>query len=104
MKIGTLTKQQDGKYKGFIATLAISAKITMRPNEQQTANGPTHRVYAGAGEVGAAFEATAQGTGQVYHSLKLDDPTFAAPLYCAAFPAKDKPDDLDLVWSRRKMD
>ncbi len=101
-KIGTLTKQADGSYKGFVATLALSAKITMRPVELTSERGPTHRIFAGAGEVGAAFEQTADSTGQVYLSVKLDDPTLTAPIYCAAFENKDKPDDLDLIWSRSK--
>lgn len=99
-KIGTLTKQADGSYKGGIATLRLNAKITMRPIETPTERGPVHRVFSGFGECGAAFEAQAEQTGQVYLSLKLDDPTFAAPIYVAAFPNKEKPDDLDLIWSR----
>ena len=101
--IGKLTKQQDGSYKGFVATLALSAKITMRPVELVTERGPAFRIFAGAGEVGAAFEQTAEGTGQVYLSVKLDDPTLAAPIYCAAFENKEKPEDFDLVWSRPKQ-
>jgi uncharacterized protein (DUF736 family) len=103
--IGTLTKQKDGSHKGYISTLTIYKQITLRmiENEKLTERGPIARIFAGAGEVGAAFEQTAQESGQVFLSLKLDDPTFAAPIYCAAFPNKEKPDDLDLVWSRPKQ-
>jgi uncharacterized protein (DUF736 family) len=102
--IGKLIKQADGSHRGYIATLGISAKITMRTNENMTERGPVARIFAGAGEVGAAFEQTAEKTGQVYLSIKLDDPTFAAPVYIAAFENKEKPDQLDLVWSRSQRD
>jgi uncharacterized protein (DUF736 family) len=102
--IGKLIKQADGSHKGYISTLTISAKITMRPiaTEDLRERGPVARIFAGAGEVGAAFEQNTQD-GVVYLSLKLDDPTFAAPVYCAAFNNKEKPEDLDLVWSRPKQ-
>jgi len=100
--IGKLTKQTDGSYKGFISTLTIYAKITMREITDPALNSPKYRIFAGAGECGAAFEQAAEQTGQIYLSLKLDDPTFAGPIYCAAFPNKEKPEDLDLVWNRLK--
>ncbi len=101
-KIGSLTLDKDGSYKGSIATLGLNiSKITMRPVETITERGPSFRVFAGFGEVGAAFPA--QADGKEYLSIKLDGPTLAEPIYCAAFASKDKPEtDLDLVWSRSK--
>jgi uncharacterized protein (DUF736 family) len=103
--IGKLTKQKDGSHAGYVATLTIQRKITMRPIETADLRerGPVARIFAGAGEIGAAFEQTSQQDGVVYLSLKLDDPTFAAPVYCAAFANKEKPEDYDLVWSRPKQ-
>ena len=99
--IGKLTRQTDGSYKGEIATLTISRRITMRPIDSTNPEAPKFRVFAGYGECGAAFEQAAKDTGEVFLSIKLDDPTFAKPLYAAAFPNKEKPDtELDLVWSR----
>ena len=102
--IGKLTKQTDGSFKGDVVTLTISRKVTMRPVEVPTERGPKYRLFAGFGEVGAAFEQSARDTGQVYLSIKLDDPSFPAPIYLAAFGNKEKPDDLDLVWSRSKAE
>ena len=98
--IGTLKKQADGSYKGELATIAVRSKVTMRPVEARTNGGPAFRVFAGLGECGAAFAQTARSTGVDYLSLKLDDPTFAAPIYVAAFENRDDADTLDLVWSR----
>ena len=98
--IGKLTKQQDGSYKGQVATLRLNAKLTMRPVEALTERGPTHRLFSGYGECGAAFEQTSERTGQGYLTLKFDDPTFAAPVYVAAFQNRDDANTLDLVWSR----
>ncbi len=102
--IGKLTKQADGSFKGNIATLNIRAAVTLRYIDQADIRkrGPVARVFSGFGEVGGAFEATTEKTGEVYLSIKLDDPTLAAPFYVAAFPNKEKPEDLDLVWSRPK--
>ena len=98
--IGKLIKQADGSFKGEIATLRINSKLTMRPVEEMTERGPSFRVFAGFGECGAAFPQSAQRTGQDYLSIKLDDPTFAAPIYIAAFTNKDNADNYDLTWSR----
>lgn len=98
--IGKLTKQEDGSFRGEIATLTLRSKITMRPVEEMTERGPNFRLFAGYGDCGAAFEQTAEGTGQVYLSIKLDDPSFAAPIYVAAFENRDNSDVLDLVWNR----
>jgi uncharacterized protein (DUF736 family) len=104
--IGKLTKQADGSYKGSISTLTIKGRdITMRAidPDQLKERGPLFRVYAGFGEVGPVFEETARDTGLIYLKAKLDDPSFAAPVYVSIFKNKEKPDtDLDLVWSRPK--
>jgi uncharacterized protein (DUF736 family) len=105
--IGKLTKQADGSYKGSISTLAITGRnITMRPVEDDKLKpgAPVYRIFSGFGEAGAVFEANNKDTGEVYLSMKLDDPTFPAPVYGAIFPNKEKPEsELDLVWSRPKQ-
>ena len=100
--IGTLKKQADGSYKGKLATLRLNANVTMRPIEEMTERGPKFRLFAGYGECGAAFEQIAERTGQVYLSIKLDDPTLPAPVYVAAFQNREDADTLDLTWNRSR--
>ncbi|WP_422631415.1 DUF736 domain-containing protein, partial [Pseudomonas proteolytica] len=55
------------------------------------------RIFAGATEFGAAWKKTARETDREYLSVKLDDPSFPAPIY-ANLVAVD--DGYALVWSR----
>jgi uncharacterized protein (DUF736 family) len=97
--IGKFKKQQDGSYRGQIATLLIKTKASLVPVETVTERGPVYRIFAGFGECGAVFNATSQDQ-RDYLSAKLDDPGFPAPVYGALFPADEDPDMLHLVWSR----
>jgi uncharacterized protein (DUF736 family) len=64
------------------------------PSENEKA--PNLRVMAGNVEIGAAWQRTSKDN-TVYHSVKLDDPSFSAPIY-ANLVAVD--DSYALVWSR----
>jgi hypothetical protein len=64
------------------------------PSENEKA--PNLRVMAGNVEIGAAWQRTSKDN-TVYHSVKLDDPSFSAPIY-ANLVAVD--DGYALVWSR----
>jgi uncharacterized protein (DUF736 family) len=67
---------------------------TNRANE----NAPSHRVFVGRAEIGAAW--TKRSTeGRDYLSLKLDDPSFTAPIYANLFDDEDG-DGYSLIWSR----
>ena len=95
--IGTF-KKSGNEYAGSIITLSVQAKNVRivpedtRPND----NAPTHRVYSGRVEIGAAWSKTSN-EGRHYLSLKLDDPSFNAPIYASLF---DDGDDYSLIWSR----
>ncbi len=56
------------------------------------------RVTSGAAEVGAGWNSVS-ANGEPYISLKLDDPSFNAPINAALWPA-EKEGDYVLVWSR----
>jgi len=75
--IGTFTKQ-DGAFAGSLATLTLKAKVTISPVEKSGERAPDFRVYLGKSEIGAAWSATSK-EGKAYLSVKLDDPSFAAP-------------------------
>ena len=97
--IAKLTKQQDGRLVGTLSTLALhAAKITFEPEQSDNENAPAYRVFAGDCEIGAGWKKTSKG-GKPYVSVKLDDPSFAAPVFCALVRAEDSLYLLE--WNRR---
>ena len=96
-QIGTFTPGEDGSYTGIIRTLSLDIKVRFVPAEpSQNEKAPDLRVLAGNIEIGAAWERLSKEN-TVYHSVKLDDPSFPAPIY-ANLVAVD--DAYALVWSR----
>jgi uncharacterized protein (DUF736 family) len=93
-------KKSGNEYQGEIVTLSVEAKgvrivpETNRPND----NAPSHRVFVGRAEIGAAWSKQSN-EGRNYLSLKLDDPSFNAPIFANLF---DDPDgeSYALIWSR----
>ena len=98
--IGTFTKNEAGAFIGEIVTLSFQAKNvrlipeTNRANE----NAPSHRAYVGRAEIGAAWTKKSN-EGREYLGLKLDDPSFAAPIYANLFDDEDG-EGYSLIWSR----
>jgi uncharacterized protein (DUF736 family) len=100
--IGTFTAK-DGKLTGKIQTLTLNTALTFLPNESQSSpDAPAYRAFAGRTEVGAAWEKTSENTGRTYHAVKLDDPTFAAPIYANLIEQEDG--GFALIWSRPRRD
>lgn len=98
-KIGSF-KKVSGEYRGQITTLSVQAKsVRIAPEESQNANAPSHRVLVNDVEVGAAWSKTTQDE-RPYLSVKLDDPSFTAPIFAQLFEGEDG--EFDLVWSRQQ--
>ncbi|MBV8698005.1 DUF736 domain-containing protein [Bradyrhizobium sp.] len=96
-QIGTFTRAEEGSFTGTIKTLSLSVKARLLPAEpSQSEKTPNLRVMAGTVEIGAAWQRTSKEN-TVYHSVKLDDPSFPAPIY-ANLVAVD--DAYALMWSR----
>lgn len=96
-KIGNFKKVANG-YRGQIATLALQAKsVSIVAEEKPGTNAPSHRIFVGDAEIGAAWEKQSQDK-RPYLSVKLDDPSFTAPVFAQLFEGKD--DEHDLVWNR----
>jgi uncharacterized protein (DUF736 family) len=97
-QIGSFTRDEDGSYTGTIRTLSLNIKVRFVPAESsQNEKAPDLRVLAANNvEIGAAWKRSSQEN-TVYHSVKLDDPSFPAPIY-ANLVAVD--DAYALVWSR----
>ena len=87
-------------YSGEILTLSVQAKgvrivpVSNRSND----DAPSHRVFVGRAEIGAAWSKRS-GEGRDYLSVKLDDPSFNAPIYANLFNDEDG-ESFTLIWSR----
>ena len=73
--IGTFTQNGNG-LTGSVKTLTLNAKDV---------------------ELGAAWKRTSK-EGRSYHSVKLDDPSFPAPIYASLIEGEDGASNL--IWSR----
>ena len=98
--IGTFTKSDDG-FAGAVKTLSLNVKARFIPAEKETDRSPDYRILAGTVEFGAAWKKTAQN-GREYLSVRLDDPSFAAPIFANMIEGEDK--SHALIWSRRSAD
>lgn len=79
--IGTFTKSGDG-FTGAVKTLTLDVKLKITRAEKENEKAPDYRIFAGQTELGAAWKKTS-GAGREYLSVKLDDPSFAAPIYAS---------------------
>ncbi len=93
-------KKVGNDYQGEIVTLSVQTKgvrIVAETNRSND-NAPSHRVYVGRAEIGAAWSKRSE-EGRDYLSLKLDDPSFTAPIYAKLFNDEDG-EGYTLIWSR----
>ena len=93
-------KKVGNDFQGEIVTLSLKTKgvrIVAEPN-RASENAPNYRVYVGRAEIGAAWSKRSE-EGRNYISLKLDDPSFNAPIYANLFDDEGS-DGYTLLWSR----
>ncbi|QQO23796.1 DUF736 domain-containing protein [Bradyrhizobium diazoefficiens] len=93
-------KKVGSDFQGEIVTLSLQTKgVRIVPEANRTnENAPSHRVFVGRAEIGAAWSKRSE-EGRDYLSLKLDDPSFNAPIYANLFGDEDG-DGFSLIWSR----
>ena len=96
--IGTFTASNNG-FTGSVKTLTLNVKATFVATEKENDKAPDYRILTGATEFGAAWKKTARETDREYLSVKLDDPSFNAPIYANLFDDEDG-DTHSLIWSR----
>jgi uncharacterized protein (DUF736 family) len=98
--IGTFKKTDSNEFTGQIVTLSVQAKnVRIVPETNRSGeNSPSHRVYVGRVEIGAAW-AKRSNEGRDYLGLKLDDPSFVAPIFANLFDDEDG-EGYSLIWSR----
>jgi uncharacterized protein (DUF736 family) len=94
-------KKVGNEFQGEIVTLSLQAKGVRIVPEATRGSGdsPSHRIFIGRVEVGAAWSKRSN-EGRDYLSLKLDDPSFNAPIYANLFDDED--DGYTLIWSRSR--
>lgn len=100
--IGTFIRTANG-YSGSVKTVTFNVKAKFVPSEGDSERSPDFRIFAGATEFGAAWKKTARETQREYFSVKLDDPSFPAPIYASLVEAEDG-ENYNLLWSRRNSD
>ena len=97
--IGTFHQAADGSYAGSIKTLTLNVKTAQfRANEKSDEKAPDFRIFAGRTEFGAAWKKTSREN-RAYLSVKLDDPSFPAPIYASLVEVDD---GYSLIWSRSR--
>ncbi|MFA1672099.1 DUF736 domain-containing protein [Rhizobium mongolense] len=98
--IGNFQQSSDGEFTGEIVTLSLQAKkVRIVPDTRASGeNAPSHRVYVGRIEIGAAWSKQSN-EGRKYLALKLDDPSFTAPIYANLVEDEDG-QNCSLIWSR----
>ncbi|MFA7416582.1 MAG: DUF736 domain-containing protein [Rhizobium sp.] len=99
--IGTFTSTENG-FNGSIRTLALNVKARIARVENPSDKGPQFRIFAGNVELGAAWQKRSE-TDRDYLSVKLDDPSFPAPIY-ATLTEVEGEDGYQLIWSRPNRD
>ena len=97
--IGTF-KKNGTEFNGEIVTLSVQTKGGRIVPEASPANdiAPSHRIFVGRAEIGAAWSKKSN-EGRNYLSVKLDDPSFSAPIYANLFDDDDG-ENATLIWSR----
>ncbi len=101
--IGTVTKAQDGSFKGQLKTLSIKAEISIIPNSRKAHDAqPDYRVLSGDVEVGAGWNRRSEASGRNYVSLSLAAPEFGPRRLYANLGRAAGGDDGDtfaLIWN-----
>ncbi|MGN6449158.1 MAG: DUF736 domain-containing protein [Brucella intermedia] len=99
--IGTFTSTASG-FNGSIKTLNLNVKARFERIENPSDKGPYFRIYSGPVELGAAWQKVSN-EGRDYLSVKLDDPSFPAPIYATLVEVEGE-EGLQLIWSRPNRD
>jgi uncharacterized protein (DUF736 family) len=93
-------KKVGSEFQGEIVTLSVQAKnVRLVPETNRSNdNAPSYRAYVGRAEIGAVWSKRSN-EGRDYLSLKLDDPSFNAPIFANLFDDEDG-EGYTLIWSR----
>ncbi|MGE4483021.1 DUF736 domain-containing protein [Acidocella sp.] len=93
--IGTFTRDENG-FTGTIKTLTLNVKAQIKKVEVASEKAPDYRITAGSVELGAGWTKTSNN-GREYVSVKLDDPSFPAPVFASLV---EQDGGFGLIWTR----
>ena len=92
----TLSKTETG-YIGEIQTLSLNSRISLLPTPNAKGQAPDFQVIAHDGtEIGGAWQRRSKN-GNTYLSVRLDDPSFTAPVYANLI---ERDGQHVLIWNR----
>ena len=103
--IDAFQMDKNGNYAGAITTLILSVeKAELRKSEKDNDKAPDYLLFAGETEIGAAWRKTSREN-RHYLSVKLDDPSFPAPIYASLVdvPEGEPGSGFSLIWSRSRQ-
>lgn len=97
--IGNFKKEGEG-YTGNINTLQFRGVAVIEANAKKSDTSPDFRIRGGRSrvEIGAAWKERSEG-GSEYLGVRLDEPSFPAPVFCRLVKFEGE-EDFRLVWSR----
>ncbi|SCB42992.1 Uncharacterized conserved protein, DUF736 family [Bradyrhizobium shewense] len=96
-------KKVGNDFQGEIITLSLQVRgVRIAEINRSNDDAPSHRIFLGRAEVGAAWSKRSE-QGRDYLSLKLDDPSFIAPIYANLFDDEGG-EGYTLLWSRPRKD
>jgi uncharacterized protein (DUF736 family) len=97
--IGTFRTSDTG-FVGTLRTLSLNVPLELRRVDKDSDKAPDFRIHRtdDGYELGAAWQKVSRED-RPYASVKLDDPSFPAPIY-ASLIESDTPGDFNLIWSR----
>lgn len=101
--IGNFKAEKNG-FTGIINTLILNCPVIFEPAKRKSSEkAPDFRVFATdtRAEFGAAWETISRETGAHYLSVKLDDPSFPAPIQCRLLKTGAE-QGYSLLWDRKR--
>ena len=96
-QIGSFTRDEAGTFTGTIRTLTLNVKATIKPSPSDHEKAPDYRVTANGVDFGACWSRTSRED-RPYLSVKLDDPSFPAPIYATLVEGEQGTHAM--IWSR----
>ena len=96
-----INDENDQGFTGTIKTLTLNCDVEVRPVEKDNDKAPDFRIYTAEDgiETGAGWSKVSRER-RDYVSIKLDDPSFPAPIYGSLVEVPDMPGAHHLIWSR----